>query len=156
MKSNIKKPDFGNQQTKINKQLNEPGMVPQAVCPTCYRHLKYPRVESPTVSDGCIRRLYYGWCFECEKGFLTVQFKRGGSWIIEKYKTGVLSAESDRVELDSTWVRVIDPPAAVMTGPGGDYQKEYSPEAVNIVEQIGDYLDHIKDMFEELSKSLRG
>jgi len=140
-----------------NKTSIKTKHVKQAVCPICYRHVQYPRVDKSIEKNGCVSRLYYGWCFECQKGFMVIQFLRGKSWLIHKWKPAVCLAPSGTVKLEADWIEIVplDEPA-VVTGPGGQYRRGYNPEAINTAEQISGYLVQIQDMLGELVDCLKG
>lgn len=94
------------------------------VCPQCFRPLKAPSLtEYPRDRYAPPMRSYAGMCFQCRQACRVVQFKRDGKWLIHsylrhRYESGAYIGVGD-------WI-VVNPlpaPPAVLTGPGGDYDK---------------------------------
>jgi len=98
--------------------------VDGCVCPQCFKPLK-----APVVTDGGGDRYgrhvrsYAGMCFECRQACRVVQFERDGKWLIHSYLPH--RYESGKFVGIGDWI-VVNPlpePAAVVFGPGGDYDK---------------------------------
>jgi len=105
------------------------------VCPRCCRPLPYPILRPAYCAEGRIFRAYQGYCFECDRGFIVVQFAGlAGGWVLHKYLAYAL--QNNIPFCDGRWVTVIELPPLqqaeappVMTGPGGDFQTGYTPPA---------------------------
>jgi hypothetical protein len=94
------------------------------VCPQCFKPLKAPSVtESPPDRYGIKLRSYAAMCFTCGQACKVIQFEADGKWIILSYRIHLY--ESGRFFGYGDWITVnpLPEPPAVMTGPGGDYDK---------------------------------
>ena len=133
------------------KPKSKPATVEAVVCPTCFRHVQHPKVDEVREKHGLATREYYGWCFGCNRGFLVVQFLKKGKWIIHKWRPSVALGKTGSVRLENNWIEVIplELPVA-LTGPGGEYQQGYTPEAIDIAARIGNCLRNITDMCDSL------
>lgn len=100
------------------------GHVKDVVCPVCFKSLPWPTVM-PGGIDRYRReiRTYFAWCFECDRGFCTVQFKRDDRWAIHKYQT--YRQYQAEVELIGDWIVLneLPDPASIVLGPGGDFDR---------------------------------
>ena len=98
--------------------------VDGCVCPQCYKHLRAPVVtEGGGDRYGRRMRSYAGMCFECLQGCRVTQFEQDGKWLINsylphRYEAGKFIGISDWIE-----VNPLPEPPAVVTGPGGDFDK---------------------------------
>ncbi len=118
------------------------------VCPQCGVQLGWFR---PWLIDsdryGREIRKYYGWCGNCDTGYVVIQFKeKYDRWIIHKYCYAIDVSDGTGVLPSTQWQTVNelpDPKAAVMLGPGGDYDKPVS------IEEMG------FDMMDKLLKPMR-
>jgi hypothetical protein len=71
----------------------KPKTIADVVCPVHFKPLPYPNVQrSEKDTAGLEIRTYFGWCFECNRGYAVIQFKRGERWIIYKYQQYVHDA----------------------------------------------------------------
>lgn len=113
------------------------------VCPVCFKPITRFNLYGPD-EDGFGRTLrsYIGYCDRCRDGFEVVQFAAFGVWPMAAYHL-------DRRD----WVTCQDlpkitpkPVAPVITGPGGDYYKGYTPEVASF--------DALKKMEENLTIAL--
>ena len=88
------------------------GVIADVVCPACYRALQHPHVDGTGLDRrrGVVIRTYYGWCFECERGWLVIQFMRDGRWLIHKYREAKLPEGQSECKLADEWVIVCDLP----------------------------------------------
>jgi len=87
----------------------QPRTVTDVVCPIHFKPLPYPQVltEGTDEKTGLIIRTYFGWCFECNRGFAVIQSKRGERWVIYKYQiysAGVLISNRD-----TDWIILNEP-----------------------------------------------
>ena len=94
----------------VKKQTT--GIIDSVVCPACYRALQHPHVAG-TGKDrrrDVVIRTYYGWCFECERGWLVIQFVRDGRWLIHKYREAKLPEGESECKFADGWVIMCDLP----------------------------------------------
>jgi len=98
--------------------------VDGCVCPQCYKPLKAPAITDGGADRyGRKLRSYAGMCFECRRGCRVVQFELDGKWLLHaylphRYEAGRFVGVGDWIEVNP----LPDPPA-VVTGPGGDFDK---------------------------------
>lgn len=138
---------------KTKKQIR-PKYVADVVCPKCFKPLEYPTViEQETDRYKRVLRTYYGWCFECEKGCLVIQFNRGERWIIHKYRPAVFLDNKNIVQITNNWQVFNDLPlpAPVVIGPGGEYDRAVNPNDVN----LGKLLHKLSGVIEGLSRTVK-
>lgn len=121
------------------------------ICPKCFKPLQHPVVTGQG-TDRYKRemRTYYGWCFECEQGCLVIQFKREGRWVIHKYRRATLLDGSGQCHLKNNWqvLNELPEPAPVVVGPGGDFDKQITPEVTTILKSL-------QSIFEKTSEILK-
>ncbi|MGD0077058.1 MAG: hypothetical protein ABSB91_00370 [Sedimentisphaerales bacterium] len=135
-------------------------------CPICFGGLPYPQVISHEIDKhGNKIRTYFGWCFECNCGYAVIQFAKGQHWIIHKYKEYTLSGhlidvcgmKIDKCQPQDEWTILTDlpRPAPIITGPGGDFIKEITPELsqfrtnIKVMQgALGNLLKKIDEMFD--------
>jgi len=88
----------------------QPRTVTDVVCPVCFKPLPYPQVLMEGIDNetGLTVRTYFGWCFECNRGFAVVQFKRGERWVIYKYQEYYNFVVG--VKRDTDWIVLNEPP----------------------------------------------
>ena len=129
--------------------------IADVVCPMCFKLLPYPSV----VDEGVDRyhgrlRTYYGWCPVCERGACVIQFARDGRWVIHKYRKAILLDGAGEVRLVDDWVVLNELPevAPVMLGPGGDYNRPFTPEVVGLFGKLKSALQGCVDVVEQLMK----
>jgi len=118
---------------------NQEATIKDVICPKCYRYL-----NGCSVRDiGCDRyerrmRSYIGWCTRCNLGSEVVQFADGDRWKLHKWryyaKLGLKNAPS------TGWQIITELPDSpvVVTGPGGDYDKAYTPQTIEAVKLLLD------------------
>ncbi|MGH2271366.1 hypothetical protein ACQ9LF_06165 [Anaerohalosphaeraceae bacterium U12dextr] len=107
--------------------------VQDAVCPECFKLLIRPLMHTEDLSgDGVTRRGYSGWCTGCDKSYVVIQrLLDDGRWRIQKY-----AAMKPVYVIDGDW-KIIEQPDGteavplIQTGPGGDYYRSVSGEAIN-------------------------
>lgn len=117
----------------INKEQQQAGVVKDAVCAKCFRHIQYPQIVSKgTDRYGRTIRTYFGWCFGCHIGCEVIQFERDGRWVIHKYQNYAVK-DGSHSQLSNKWTVLNELPesAAVVLGPGGDYDKQINPEDIS-------------------------
>ena len=98
--------------------------VDGCVCPQCFRPLKAPAVTGGGIDRyGRRIRSYAGMCFECRQGCRVEQFEADGKWLIHSYLPH--RYESGRFVGYGDWIEVnpLPEPPAILTGPGGDFDK---------------------------------
>jgi len=141
-KENQKQPSTGHPTVQIDKDV---------ICPKCFKPLQHPVVTGLEI-DRYKRemRTYYGWCFECEQGYLVIQFKREDRWVIHKYREAVLLEGSGQCCLKNNWriMNELPEPALIVVGPGGDYDKQITPEVTTILKSL-------QNIFEKISQNLK-
>lgn len=150
---------------KANQNEATPAQDPQAltvdgcVCPQCFKPLKAPTVVNhPTDRYSPRTRSYTGMCFACRQGCRVFQFKRDGNWLIHRfqphlYKSGAFVGYGDWIE-----VNPLPEPPAVLTGPGGDYDKPLDitdDPVVKIFRNAFDILSETAKAFGELIQDLK-
>jgi hypothetical protein len=102
-------------------------IVPDCVCPACYKPMAYPRMDEIADRYGRVMRRYFGFCPICSLGNETVQFKRDGRWVIHKYQVYAYVGQLTHCRATGRWVTLNDlpEPAPVVTGPEGrEYDKQ--------------------------------
>jgi len=65
--------------------------IKDVTCPICGKALPYPQIVDARKLDrySILLRTYYGWCFDCNKGFEVIQFcplDDLAQWVIHKYQ----------------------------------------------------------------------
>jgi len=107
------------------KQNEVRPLVPEVVCPACGRLLIRPKVL-PTrwlYRYKVLMRSYFGWCFDCDKGCEVMQFRDDNKWKIYKWRPYLLVNDKP---VHGRWaVKNQMPVAAVIVGPGGDYDSSW-------------------------------
>ena len=101
-------------------------IVPDCVCPACYKPLAYPRIESVADRYGRVMRRYFGFCSSCNLGSETIQFKRDERWVIHKYQVYTYVGQLTHCQASGKWITMneLPEPAPVVIGPGGEYDKQ--------------------------------
>ena len=101
-------------------------IVPDCVCPICFKPTAYPRVEA--VADRYVReiRQCLGFCTVCNLGSEVIQFKRDGRWVIHKYQVYAYIGQVTHCQATDRWVTLneLPEPAEIVLGPGGEYDKQ--------------------------------
>lgn len=131
------------------------------VCPQCFKHLRAPVVTDHPIDRHSPRtRSYAGMCFVCRQACRVFQFAQDGKWLIHKhlvhrYESGQFIAYGD-------WITVnpLPIPPAVLTGPGGDFDKVPDPSydpAISAIEAISSLMllttQALGNILEELTRS---
>lgn len=133
--------------------INKEAKIEGVICPQCYEHLPYPVImDDGTDNYGRELRTYFGWCFKCNKGCQTVQFKRDDKWFIHKYQLAIL--EDARIcRLKSEWqiVNVLPEPAPIITGPGGEYNNH-----INLESAVPEILKTMHKALAALAEAIQG
>ena len=130
------------------------------VCPKCFRELMGPAVAGEKNRYGRITRSYFGWCLACDCGFEVIQFKQEGAigngsllsammssdpvtsiqngWLINRYRLFKKLEGNDKPQPVTAWLTMnsLPVPAPVVTGPGGEYDKPFEPETIDLVETV--------------------
>ncbi len=133
--------------------------VDGCVCPQCFKPLKAPAV----VDHGADRygrhtRSYAGMCFQCRQACKVVQFERDGKWLIHKYRPH--RYESGAFVAYGDWI-VVNPlpaPPAILTGPGGRYDKALDitdDPVIQVFRNAFDVLSGTAKAFGELIQDLK-
>jgi len=111
------------------------------ICPKCFRELMGPTVAGERDRYGRIIRSYFGWCVSCDVGFEVVQFKQENTkfgWLINRYRLFKKLEGSEKPQPVTAWLTIneLPQPAPVITGPGGQYDKPFEPETINLIETL--------------------
>lgn len=93
------------------------------VCPECFRQLQHPEIVGDGYDTGRHIRTYYGWCFECNKGAMVIQFERNGRWVIHKYKKSILLDGSGVAKIEGDWIVLSEMPQPLVVTGQGEYQQ---------------------------------
>lgn len=132
--------------------------VKDAVCPKCLKHLQSPTVL-PAKTDRYDRttREYLGFCFDCNLGFSVVQFAKDERWLIHKFQIYGYIGKVDSCCPMGKWqvLNELPEPAAVVTGPGGDYVQPFDPKTVELVETVLNALKAAASSIESLLKAAK-
>ncbi len=101
------------------------------VCPQCFKSLAGSEAIAVSTEDdryGRRLRRYFAFCVGCNKRFEVVQLEREGRWFIHKYQS--YTTVEGRAMPAGDWVQLngLPEPAPVVTGPGGDYDKQIEPK----------------------------
>ncbi len=116
----------------INRQA-ETGTVKDIVCPKCFKPLQYPKVKFKcTDRYGRVTRACFGWCFECKLGFEVIQFAKEDRWFIHKYQVYTPFGPTCQPTGKWTVIDELPEPAAVVVGPGGDFDKQIDLAKINL------------------------
>jgi hypothetical protein len=101
-------------------------IIPDCVCPICFKPTAYPRIEAVADRYGREIRQCLEFCTACKLGSEMVQFKRDGWWVTYKYQVNAYVGELTHCQASGKWVTLNDlpEPAPVVTGPGGEYDKQ--------------------------------
>lgn len=133
-------------------------IVNGCVCPQCYKHLRAPVVtDHPTDRYGPRTRSYAGMCFACRQACRVYQFEQDDKWLIHKhlvhrYESGTFIGIGDWIE-----VNPLPEPPAVLTGPGGDFDKPLDlsdDPVVHLLQSAFDMLAKTAKAFGELLAGL--
>jgi len=106
------------------------------VCPVCFRPTLSAGLKYYDDRYGRNLRRYLGWCRDCLKGFEVIQFARDNRWVIHKYQLylyGFKTGKSFRKTISKEQIlNDLPEPAPVVTGPGGDYDKQCDLSDINL------------------------
>lgn len=140
---------------KPEAKTHKPKFIQGMVCPVCYEHFQYPSVMNSVTDDyGRKIRTFYGWCFKCKRGFEVIQFERDEKWFIYKYRRSIERAGSEKIQLCNKWLKVseLPEPAPIVTGPGGEYNRQYIPISSAVLRSAYIAAQSLAQAFEELLK----
>jgi hypothetical protein len=115
---------------------------PVVVCTGCSRVL--PQYNHKIVELPGDTWALFTWCERCNTGAEVVYFKRDGKETVHKGRQWVI--EGGR-HVPKKWVIINEMTAPVVTGTGGDYKQDYTPE-------ISNALVNIKSVLESLAKTV--
>ena len=125
--------------------------IEAVVCPQCFKPIQAQVLPAQTNRYQTEFRTYLGYCFKCNCGWEVVQFKKTQGdppvalWLIHKYQkypvrmmgTDGCSATHpmgmdtivEKCHPSGKWTMLneMPEPAPVLTGPGGEYDKEWPP-----------------------------
>jgi len=147
----------------ISREKIEPiPTVKDCICPKCFRLLPSPAVL-PSKLDryGNETREYFGFCFECNIGYQVVQFKQtdmNGNvrWALHKYKCYAVVGAQYVTKPMGKWVTFFElpePKAPVVVGPGGEYDKQITPNISELLVQLENALNSTLKVLRELLKN---
>jgi len=126
------------------------------VCPKCFKPLQGQSVLH-AIPDRYGRKLrkYFGWCLECNRGFEVVQFDKDNRWHIHKYQNYEVIGQKIHCTPAGNWTTVneLPEPAPVVVGPGGDYDKSFDLETVELMKTVLNALKATTKTVELLLKS---
>ena len=128
------------------------------VCPECYRSVPGAAVL-PARQDRYGRRLrsYFGSCLNCKSEFEVIQFKIAGRgrWSIHMFRFYVAKDAKNLAGPWRTLKELPDPAAPVLTGPGGDFDREIRIDSVAFLERGHNALQSLTASFRNLIKAAR-
>jgi len=138
---------------KIDKtQQYQQGTIDGAICPLCYGLLPHPAIlEQKTDNFGRTIRRYFGWCLKCNSGYEVMQFLQAEKWHIHKYQIyrfigNIMHCAPIGEIID---VQDLPLPAPVITGPGGDYNRQH-----DLNKEISDLLHTLKGAMSKVCELL--
>ncbi len=101
-------------------------IMPDCICPACYKPMAYPRIEDIADRYGRELRRYFGFCPSCNLGSETIQFKREARWVIHRYQVYAYIGQLTHCQASGKWVTLneLPEPAPVVIGPGGEYDQQ--------------------------------
>ena len=116
---------------------NQEAALADIICPRCYKPLSgYSMRDRGQDRYARELRCYMGWCTHCNLGSEVVQFLSGDRWTLHKWRyyahIGLKNSPSTAWQVVT---KLPDPPV-VVTGPGGDYDKAYDPETIELVKTV--------------------
>ena len=133
--------------------------VKDVVCPNCFHELPFPEIVSQgTDRYGRELRTYFAWCFNCDIGCEVIQFAKdtptGKRWAIHKYQHYKLVGQANCCIPTGQWkiLNELPEPAPAVTGPGGDYDKHFEPETIELVKTMLTALKSATQTIENLLK----
>ena len=140
--------------------------VKDVVCPKCFHELMFPQVMQQQADRyGRELRTYFAWCFKCDIGCEVIQFSKetpiDKRWLIHKYQHYTLLGQANHCLPTGKWtvLNELPEPAAVVTGPGGQYDKQIDPAALEIIApiclELEKVLKSLTQMVECLLKAIR-
>jgi hypothetical protein len=132
--------------------------VKDVICPECFRHLTAPTVmPQERHASGNTIRSYFGWCFNCNKGFAAMQFYNAqlGRWVLCQYQHYTLVGG---VPILNNQFHVVCPMPdipVIKTGTGGDYTQGLTPSDVaGAVHQTKEVMAKVVHILQELKSTL--
>jgi len=138
---------FGKSETK------KAAIEKEFVCPECFISIWGTGVITEIPDPyGRVMRRYFGYCEKCGFGWEVVQFKRDGRWLINKYHA---VSRCDGLPFASgCWeiLNILPEPAAVVTGPGGDYIKPMEIKTTDVIRRCIDTCRTLANVFTDLLK----
>lgn len=104
------------------------------VCPKCFKPMVATQIIPQPDRYGRKIRRYLGFCTGYNLGSEVWQFERDGRWVIHKYQVYAYVGQLTHCQASGKWVTLNDlpEPAPVVTGPGGDYDKQIKLSATDI------------------------
>ena len=145
----------------IEYHQNAQKTVADAVCPRCFKPLQWPSIiERRPDRYGRKLRTCLAWCFRCNTGFEIIQFERDGRWLLHKFRQYTISGWSgvkdimDGRSRFERWelVQELPEPAPVVTGPGGDYDKqiEFQSDSFKLLKSLHSALKSTCELLKHL------
>jgi len=122
----------------------QPKTTADIICPKCYKLLPQTNYTEFASTDRYrTMRSYFGWCIQCQLGCEVVQFKQRDKWHIHKYRFYATVVSNDKPVPDKNWHIINELPesAPVVTGPGGNYNRQITPEIINIIKSLQNILE---------------
>lgn len=109
--------------------------VPDCVCPLCFKPMANASMMALPDRYGRKIRKYFGFCPACRLGSRSIQFERDGRWIIHQYQIYDYVSEFSHSPPKGKSVTLNDlpEPAPIVTGPGGEYDKQITLTKQNVM-----------------------
>jgi len=134
--------------------------VKAVICPKCFKSLPGSSIIGPKIDryDRMVR-IYFGWCIHCRVGCEVVQFYKDQLWHINKYRLYGVVAKQVHCKPIGEWTTVnqLPQPAAVVTGPGGQYDKQIDLNTAyfNLLRALQNALKSTTVILEQLLKTIK-
>ena len=141
---------------------NKQAVKSDIVCPACYKPVQGCSIIDGGKDDyGRQTRHYMGWCCNCNMGFEAVQFMAQHAeeprWLLHKWRYYAMVQALGKPLPQRGWQKVNELPetAPVVTGPGGEYNKSFTPGTMGRLEKLTLALDLTREKVNDLIKLVR-
>jgi len=124
------------------------------ICPKCFRPLPGTRIFPQEDRYGRQIRQYLGFCLDCNLGCEVVQFHRENRWLIHKYQYYKPIGTHCRGTGEWVTINELPEPAPVVTGPGGEFDKQITPQTIGLLKKLKQTLDEMYQTIECLMRGL--
>ncbi len=146
-----------NQESTQKQQEGKSKIDPAIVCPNCADRIGCASVmPGRTDRHGRTIRAYFGWCTNCHRGIEVIQFRSNNKWLISQYRYWLTVTENPGSNVSCEWHELNPLPEvpAVVTGPGGDYDKAMMIKTADTLKSINGILYTLKKTIEGLIKTI--